>query len=371
MPDWALTLNDTLFRFFTRGPLREHILVFTPLGLVAGVFATWWSARLIARESSGARQLALPAAFALIAATTLLFPALAAAMLHGQSQSLVEGGSIDWFQWRLPYYFLLVTLLTVTTAIDFDQYLIPDDITLVGLLIGVSWATLFGNMHAVPLWIDWGQVHPILGPYIPDWLKHHPHWHGFAFSVAGIVTGAGVTWIARTVSQLVLGVEALGFGDVTLMGMIGSFLGWQPVLFVFLLAPLCGLVIGLSCKVLYGRRAIPYGPYLAVAAVIVLFTWRWLWLPTREVFGHGPTLVGLGGLMIASLAALLGLLRLYRSIPVTRRAVADAHISGDESALPSHDPINSGTSLGSEETAGQCTSSASSADSPAGEAGPD
>lgn len=320
MPDWAVSINDTLFKFVTRGPAREHLQVFAPLGLIAGVFLAQWSSRLITRESGGSRRLKLPARLAIIVATAVLFPALVIAVIHGRCQWLTEGGSIDWAQWRMPFYFALIGLLIVATAIDFDQYLIPDEITITGMVFGVAWATLFAHMHLIPLWIDWNEIHPITGPYIPEWIKDHPHWHGLLWSLAGLAAGAGVTWLARVVSRVVLGVEALGFGDVTLMGMIGSFLGWQPVLLVFLLAPICGLVIVLALKLIQARRAVPYGPYLSAAALIVLFTWRWLWIPTRELFGHWPTLSALAGLMLVTLAALLGLVRLYRSIPVTRRA---------------------------------------------------
>jgi leader peptidase (prepilin peptidase) / N-methyltransferase len=319
LPDWAVSINDLLFKFVTRGALREQVQVFAPLGLIVGVLLAHWSARLIARESGGARRLKWPARLAIICATAALYPALIYAVIHERCQWLTEGGSVDWAQWRMPYYFVLIGLLIVATAIDFDQYLIPDEITVSGMAIGVAWATLFGHMHLIPLWIDWNDIHPIAGPYIPEWIKNHPHWHGLFFSLGGLTAGAGITWLARFVSHAVLGVEALGFGDVTLMGMIGSFLGWQPVLLVFLIAPVCGLTISLSMKLVHSRRAVPYGPYLGLAALVVLFTWRWLWIPTRELFGHGPTLAGLAAGMLVALATLLGMVRLYRSIPVTRR----------------------------------------------------
>ena len=183
-------------------------------------------------------------------------------------------------------------------------------------------ATCLGNMQLMPVWVDWNRWHPIEGPYIPEWIKLHPHWHGLAFSLAGLATGAGITWLARLTSQWVLRMEALGFGDVTLMAMIGSFLGWQPVIFVFMLAPLCGIVVAVTLRLFCGRIAVPYGPFLSAATLLVLLTWRWLWRPTREVFGHWPTLLGLGIGLIVGMATLLGLLRLYRSIPVERRTAA-------------------------------------------------
>lgn len=333
MPNWLHSLDEQWFLFVTRSPASALVPVFAPLGLLAGLFVAWWSARLIRRESDGSRRLPVRGGLALVTAATVLFPALAVAVavpnwpgsvrpLH--VQWLTEGGSVDFAQYRIPFQFCLMCLLLVATAVDVDQYLIPDEITVTGTLVGVVWAVAIGNMHLVPVWVDWNEAHLLWGPYIPQWIKVHSHLHGLAFSLAGLATGAGLTWLARVISQTVLRIEALGFGDVTLMAMIGTYLGWQPVLFVFLLAPMCGLVVAVTVRLLHGRRAIPYGPYLSAAAVIVLFTWKWLWNPTREAFGHWQTLAAFAVLVCATLAVLLGLLRLYRAIPVTRRTESES-----------------------------------------------
>ena len=75
------------------------------------------------------------------------------------------------------------------------------------------------------------------------------------------------------------------------------------------------IILAVTLRLLSGRIVVPYGPFLSAAAIFVLLTWRRLWTPTREVFGHWPTLVGLGLGIIVGMAVLLGLLRLYRSIP--------------------------------------------------------
>ena len=138
--------------------------------------------------------------------------------------------------------------------------------------------------------------------------------------------GGGLTWLVRAVSRLVLGREALGLGDVTLMAMIGSFVGWQPVLFIFLLAPFCGLVVGLLARVLTNRPFVPYGPFLAAAATVVLLAWRWIWLfphnaprggfAVRNLFGDAVSLAILGGTSLAAFCLLLVVVRLYGAIPV-------------------------------------------------------
>ena len=60
-------------------------------------------------------------------------------------------------------------------------------------------------------------------------------------------------------------------------------------------------------------------PISLLATVLVLFSWRWLWEPTREIFGHPFSLMLLAGVALGGLILLLGLLRLYRAIPVDRR----------------------------------------------------
>lgn len=248
-----------------------------------------------------------------------LFAVVTWGVAKGECQHLTYGGSIDWIHWRIPYHLILITLLLTATLIDFKLYIIPDSITIPGMILGILGATWFGNLHLVPLWVDANQeVAGIHGPYIPDWIKLHWYWHGFAWSLAGLIAGGGLTWLVRGLSHLVLGREALGFGDVTLMAMIGSFIGWQPVLFVFALAPVCGLGIALLAWLLTGKSYVPYGPYLSASTLVVLMSWRWLWNPLRFIFGHAPTIAALVGGAVVTMALLLGCIRLFRAIPVER-----------------------------------------------------
>ncbi len=79
-------------------------------------------------------------------------------------------------------------------------------------------------------------------------VKHHQHIHGFIWSLSGLLTGAGLMWLARVAANVILGVPAIGFGDVTLLAMIGAFMGWQP--------PLCALAIApLSRESFWGSEA--------------------------------------------------------------------------------------------------------------------
>jgi leader peptidase (prepilin peptidase)/N-methyltransferase len=217
------------------------------------------------------------------------------------------------------YHLVFVSLLVAATGTDLRDYVVPDAITVSGLLIAVLGATVAGHMQIIHLWVDWNREMPMVGPYIPPWIAAHHHWHGLAWSIAGAAAGGGITWLVRTLSTLILGREALGFGDVTLMAMIGAFLGWQPVLLVFLLAPVCGIVVALFALLSMNRPYVPYGPFLCVAALAVLLSWHWLWTPMQKTFGHGPSLALLGGVALAALIVLLGAMRLYRLIPGKNR----------------------------------------------------
>lgn len=222
--------------------------------------------------------------------------------------------------WRLGYHLALFALLILSTAIDFDCYVIPDVITAPGVLIGVLGACLIGEVQVCHLWVDWAMAVPQLsGPYIPAWYDPHRHLHGLAWSLTGLVTGAGLTWLARQVSSRVLGQEAMGTGDITLMAMIGSFIGWQAVILVFLLAPLTGLTVGLMIRMLTGKTYLPYGPWLSIAAVTVLFGWTHFWMYTRLIFSDWLSVLVLGSVGSAGFVLLLSLIRLYKSIPTRVR----------------------------------------------------
>lgn len=293
------------------------------LGGAAGGLGYWWAIRLtpitppspIVDSQSGMPLIA--------GLTGVLFAGFTLAMFVGDCQATTMVRPEPFWQvGRIFYQGILLWLLIVATITDLREYLIPDQITLTGIFVGVVGATVSGDLQMMHLWIDWNQEIPgVQGAYIPEWIKNHHHWHGLAWSLTGMVTGAGLTWIVRTTSALILGRQALGFGDVTLMAMIGSFLGWQPTVCVFVLAPLCGIVLALFTWIFTGRSFVPYGPYLAAAAVLVMFSWRWIWPPLRWTFGDWQSLALLAGISLTALLVLLGVLRFYWSIPVksTRR----------------------------------------------------
>jgi prepilin signal peptidase PulO-like enzyme (type II secretory pathway) len=102
-------------------------------------------------------------------------------------------------------------------------------------------------------------------------------WMRLVSGLLGMWLGGLLVWAFRMVAGEVLGQEALGFGDVTLMSMVGAFLGWQIVWFAFFLAPLFGVFIVLVKAMVTGDSRTPFGPYLSSATVFLMLTWQETW----------------------------------------------------------------------------------------------
>jgi leader peptidase (prepilin peptidase)/N-methyltransferase len=218
--------------------------------------------------------------------------------------------------WRYAYHMILIEALVVATFIDFDLQIIPDGVTLPAMCVGVLGGLVFGQVHLIPVWFQrddlssfvaliydiWSDGTPpgwlkslasmwwMSGSGTPNWCTQYPHLHGLANSLGGLVIGGGVVWVVRIIGQLVLRQEAMGFGDVVLMAMVGSFLGWQPTVIVFVLAPLIALLAVAGTWLVSRPREIPYGPYLSIATIIVILGWKWIWDQFERIFELGPIL---------------------------------------------------------------------------------
>lgn len=137
------------------------------------------------------------------------------------------------------------------------------------------------------------------------------NWAGLFSALAGLAVGGGVIWVVRIIGGAALGREAMGFGDVTLMAMIGTFVGWQGALVVFFLAPLMGVLLALIRRIASGDNEIPYGPFLCLAAAALIVDWAHMWDATRDIFLLGWIL---GAVLGAGLALMGVLLLAYRAI---------------------------------------------------------
>jgi leader peptidase (prepilin peptidase) / N-methyltransferase len=144
------------------------------------------------------------------------------------------------------------------------------------------------------------------------WYRGDENWTALLSSLVGMAAGGGIIWSVRIVGSRVLRQEAMGFGDVTLMSMIGAFLGWQSCLIIFFLAPFAALVVGLLRYVCIRDREIPYGPFLCMATLALILYWAAIWDWAGAVLLAFGWYVPLA--MLACLALMVPLLFLLRAI---------------------------------------------------------
>lgn len=255
-----------------------------------------------------------------------------AVLVWNSQQTPVVRPSELGLHYRILYHLLLIVLLLMITATDLRSYFILEWTCWLGICLGILGATLSGEFQLVHLWVNWNHEQPQLrGPYIPIWLAAHQHLHGVAWSLCGVLLGVILAWMTKLISTFLLGLQTLGTGDIYLMALIGAFLGWQPTLIAFAMAPLLAIVIGLALRTVSNQPALPYGPFLACGALLTLFNWRaiWMWevpltlaphpdrdsiFAVRRFFGDWVSLIATGGLAVLLFVVLLGLLRIYKSI---------------------------------------------------------
>ncbi|HUL00343.1 MAG TPA: prepilin peptidase [Nitrospirota bacterium] len=169
--------------------------------------------------------------------------------------------------WITGEAFLIMALcssLIAITFIDFDHQIIPDAITLPGMLVGLALAPVFMSVLNDPLPFQLDQFLPHAGP----------HLKGFLNSLIGLLLGGGPLLAIGWIWEKLRHVEAMGGGDVKLMGMVGSFLGWKGALLTIMLGAFIGSVAGLILIIIKKHkmeRVIPFGPFLALGTLMTAF----------------------------------------------------------------------------------------------------
>ncbi len=126
---------------------------------------------------------------------------------------------------------ILCSSLIAITFIDLDHLIIPDIITLPGMLLGLSFAPFYLYPLTDPLPFHLGNLLPHVSLYLTAFLN----------SLVGLLAGAVPLFAIGWIWERLRHVEAMGGGDVKLMGMIGSFLGWKGALLTIMLGALTGV----------------------------------------------------------------------------------------------------------------------------------
>ncbi len=124
-----------------------------------------------------------------------------------------------------------------------------------------------------------------LGWHASGWLglnqpgQHAPYWvHVLGGVIMGYMIGGGVVWAIRIIGSMVAGREAMGLGDVHMMAAVGACLGWIDATLAFFVAAFVGLYFVVVRLAWIGSagRAMPYGPYLAIATLLIFLGKPWV-----------------------------------------------------------------------------------------------
>ncbi len=162
---------------------------------------------------------------------------------------LLNGLAYFYFFWRfgwsvdLAIFAFLSSMLLVIFFIDLDHQIIPDVITLPGIVLGLGVSFAPGGIGIVP-------------------------------SLIGLVVGGGSLYLIALLGDWLFKKESMGGGDIKMAAMLGAFLGWQKVLFIFLASAGIGLVVSLILMLFSAKmrkqRVVPFGPFIAMAAMLAI-----------------------------------------------------------------------------------------------------
>lgn len=166
-------------------------------------------------------------------------------------------------RYGLSFNFFIYTFFTcgliVATFIDIRWRIIPDEISLGLTALGL----IFALIKSLPYLKEFPQI-------------------AFIDYLSGAILGGALIYGSGLIGNLIFfklmkkesiegETESIGGGDVKLMMMIGSFLGWKLVVLAFFLAPFFGAAVGVYVLIFKKSHLIPYGPFLSLAALISLF----------------------------------------------------------------------------------------------------
>ncbi len=126
-------------------------------------------------------------------------------------------------------------------------------------------------------------------------------WTSLFGSLVGMLVAGLLVWAIRIVGGWAMQQEAMGFGDVTLMIMIGAFLGWQASILTFVASPFAALAITLFTYLATRRTDLAFGPYLCLGALLLVFFWDGVWPGAANSFFS----IGIGWFSLIIAAALV------------------------------------------------------------------
>jgi leader peptidase (prepilin peptidase)/N-methyltransferase len=169
----------------------------------------------------------------------------------------------------VPIYWLMVFGLALGTFVDIEHMIIPDRVSLGGIVMGL-----------------------VLGMLVPALHYQTTFFGGLGSAFLGALVGSGSLWGVALLGKVIFKKDAMGMGDVKLLGAIGAFLGWTAVLFTVMVSSFFGALVGVTLVMMKKKEMqsrIPYGPYLALGALIWMLWGPSIWNAYIEWLIPPPT----------------------------------------------------------------------------------
>ena len=167
------------------------------------------------------------------------------------------------FQLKTLAYMILFPMLLCAFVIDYRLKIIPNRLNLTIFEVGLVYTFLEGIIN-INIAID---------------------------MLLGMIAGAGIFLFITLVGGLIAGKEAMGFGDVKLMGGLGLFFGWRTIIIISLIAFLLGAIVGITLMLRKKKKSdeyIPFGPFIVISAIIAMFVpFKLLLIATLNIFTLG------------------------------------------------------------------------------------
>lgn len=167
------------------------------------------------------------------------------------------------FQLKTLAYMILFPMLLCAFVIDYRLKIIPNRLNLTIFEVGLAYTFLEGIIN-INIAID---------------------------MLLGMIAGAGIFLFITLIGGLIAGKEAMGFGDVKLMGGLGLFFGWRTIIIISLIAFLLGAIVGITLMLRKKKKSdeyIPFGPFIVISAVIAMFVpFKLLLIATLNIFTLG------------------------------------------------------------------------------------
>jgi len=156
-------------------------------------------------------------------------------------------------------YLALCCALIVSAFVDLELLIIPNEITFVGIPVALVLSVICPGLHDAQ---DTLRNFSLTGVHRLDTL---------IASALGVLAGGGLIFLCSIIGKWAFKKDAMGFGDVKLMGMIGGITGWKLAVTIFFVAPFFGLLMAVPVLIFKKSHLIPYGPFLALATLVCIF----------------------------------------------------------------------------------------------------